>query len=119
MAPEMLIADSYDKQVDIWATGITCIELAEGAPPLAKLKWQDAIKRIHTLPSPTLKEKEKFSPEFSDFIALCLQKDPAQRCVFVLFLLCYVLCLFVLSTLVNLFLYTSIIIYSKYINYFI
>ena len=85
MAPEMLTADDYDKAVDIWATGITCIELAEGAPPLSQFKWEQAIKKIPTNPPPTLKEPSKWSPEFNQFIALCLQKEPEKRCVSSLF----------------------------------
>ena len=34
---------------------------------------------IPTKPPPTLKEPEKFSPEFSDFIAKCLVKNPEER----------------------------------------
>jgi serine/threonine protein kinase len=79
MAPEMLTADSYDKMVDIWATGITAIEIAEGKPPLSQFKWQDAIKKIPTLPPPTLKEPKKWSDEFNHFLSLCLKHDPKQR----------------------------------------
>ena len=75
----MLTADDYDKQVDIWATGITCIELAEGKPPLSNLKWQDAIKRIPVFPPPTLAHPSQWSVEFNDFISLCLKKDPLER----------------------------------------
>lgn len=81
MAPEMLTADSYDKMVDIWATGITCIELAEGKPPLSQYKWQDAIKKIPSPPPPTLKEPSKWSIEFKDFISCCLKIDPDERFV--------------------------------------
>ncbi|KAH7818116.1 putative serine/threonine-protein kinase 3 [Monocercomonoides exilis] len=79
MAPEMLTADSYDKMVDIWATGITAIELAEGKPPLSQYKWQDAIRKIPSLPPPTLKEPTKWSPEFRDFLTLCLKMNPKER----------------------------------------
>ena len=34
---------------------------------------------IPTKPSPTLKEPEKFSNEFSDFISRCLVKNPEER----------------------------------------
>lgn len=38
-----------------------------------------AIFMIPTKPPPTLKEPEKFSNEFSDFISSCLVKNPEQR----------------------------------------
>lgn len=36
MAPEILMNQDYDTKVDIWALGITCIELACGRPPFAE-----------------------------------------------------------------------------------
>lgn len=80
MAPEMALDDSYDKMVDIWATGITCIELAEGNPPNYKIKWQDAMKLMaNSKTSPTLSDPYKWTPEFNDFIAQCLKKNPKER----------------------------------------
>ncbi|KAK2958086.1 putative serine/threonine protein kinase [Blattamonas nauphoetae] len=79
MAPEMVVSDSYDKMVDIWATGITAIELAEGEPPFAQFKWQDAMKKMVASPPATLKDKAKWSPEFHDFLSKCLVKDPKKR----------------------------------------
>jgi len=41
MAPEVIEAKSgiasYDERADIWALGITCIELAEVNPPLSDI----------------------------------------------------------------------------------
>lgn len=34
---------------------------------------------IPTKPPPTVKEPEKFTPEFSDFIVKCLVKNPDER----------------------------------------
>ena len=38
-----------------------------------------AIYMIPTKPPPTVKEPEKFSPEFCDFISKCLVKNPEER----------------------------------------
>lgn len=38
-----------------------------------------AIFMIPTKPPPTLKEADKFSNEFSDFISRCLIKNPEER----------------------------------------
>ena len=37
MAPEVLNKEEYDQTIDIWALGITCIELAEHEPPYFKV----------------------------------------------------------------------------------
>lgn len=36
MAPEILLNQDYDTKVDLWALGITCLELACGRPPYAE-----------------------------------------------------------------------------------
>ena len=35
--------------------------------------------RVPSMPSPTLKKADKYTPDFNDFIAQCLIKDPKQR----------------------------------------
>lgn len=81
MAPEMATSDSYDKMVDIWATGITAIELTDGVPPNSNMKWQDALKLISkpTTPPPTLSNPTAASRDFLDFLGLCLKKNPKER----------------------------------------
>lgn len=36
MAPEILLNQDYDTQVDLWSLGITCLELACGKPPFSE-----------------------------------------------------------------------------------
>ena len=79
MAPEIATEESYDIEVDVWSTGITCIELAEGKPPYSDLKWQQAIKEITSKDPPHLANPSQWSPEFNDFIAQCLIKEPIRR----------------------------------------
>jgi len=79
MAPELVTGSEYDVKVDIWSLGIVGLELAEGEPPYLRENPMKALYLISTGPSPTLKEKEKFSPEFIDFIESCLNKDPRIR----------------------------------------
>ena len=108
MAPEVIQEVGYDCLADVWSLGITALEMAEGRPPYADvhpmrvrdyhsncggttnseicnlpslplLPPPQAIFMIPTKPPPTVKEPDKFSPEFSDFIARCLVKNPEER----------------------------------------
>lgn len=81
MAPELIKEEGYSSEVDIWSLGITAVELAERKPPYFDMVPMRALFIIATgdNPPPTLKEKEKWSPEFHDFIAQCLIKDPKSR----------------------------------------
>lgn len=83
MAPEIISNKNgkcpYDEKIDIWALGITCIELAEKDPPLAELHPMRALMQIPMRESPSFKNPKKWSPEFQDFIKQCLVKDPSKR----------------------------------------
>ena len=73
--------------------GITAIELAEKNPPYANdppmrvrfvviscfLFSFKVLFNIPNKPPPKLSSPDKYSPEFKDFIAQCLIKDPEQR----------------------------------------
>ncbi|CAI6004827.1 unnamed protein product [Closterium sp. NIES-64] len=67
MAPEVIQESLYDGKVDVWALGITAIEMAE------------VLFMISREPSPTLEDPEKWSLLFHDFVAKCLIKEPKQR----------------------------------------
>jgi len=79
IAPEVIQEDGYDQKADIWSLGITCIEMVEGHPPFYGMKPMLAMFRTPTIPPPTLKNPEKYSPEFNDFLSKCLQKNPKER----------------------------------------
>lgn len=79
MAPEVIKESHYDGRADVWSLGITAIEMAEGAPPHAKLHPMRAIFAIPTKPAPTLADPDAWSPEMLDFIRCCCMKDPSQR----------------------------------------
>ena len=79
MSPEVITSSGYNTKADIWSLGITCIELAEGRPPLSELNPMKAIFQIPILDPPTLTFQSSFSHQFNDFIACCLIKDPQQR----------------------------------------
>jgi serine/threonine protein kinase len=79
MAPEILNKEEYDQTIDIWALGITCIELAENEPPYFKLSPKEVMKKIIKSPPQGLNDKSNWSKEFNDFISCCLNINRFQR----------------------------------------
>jgi len=78
MAPE-ITSEHYNHKIDLWSLGITIIEMVEGEPPNFNMKPFQLILKLPKDPPPKLKQPSKFSGEFSDFIAACLQKNPMLR----------------------------------------
>ena len=79
MSPEVILQNKYDYKCDIWSLGITTIEMAEGEPPFAKIKGYWVLKKIITHPPKGLKNKEKWSKEFNDFVEKCLIYESDKR----------------------------------------
>jgi len=79
MAPELIRGENYDQKVDVWSTGIMIMEMSEGEPPYMDLPPLRALFFITTKGIPGLKNQEKWSIEFKEFLNLSLTVDPAQR----------------------------------------
>jgi p21-activated kinase 1 len=79
MAPELIKGKAYSFAVDIWSLGIMCRELAEGEPPYVDVPPMRALYMIVSQGVPPISAPETRSPEFLDFLDVCLKKDPAQR----------------------------------------
>ncbi|KAL5287300.1 MAP4K1 family protein [Megaselia abdita] len=84
MAPEVAAVErkgGYNQLCDIWACGITAIELAELQPPMFDLHPMRALFLMSKsgFKPPTLKDKEKWSPTFHNFIKTALTKNPKKR----------------------------------------
>lgn len=84
MAPEVAAVErkgGYNQQCDIWAVGITAIELAELQPPMFDLHPMRALFLMSKsgFKPPTLKEKTKWSPNFHHFVKTALTKNPKKR----------------------------------------
>nr|XP_006815628.1 PREDICTED: mitogen-activated protein kinase kinase kinase kinase 5 [Saccoglossus kowalevskii] len=84
MAPEVAAVErkgGYNYQCDVWAVGITAIELAELQPPMFDLHPMRALflmSKSGFVP-PKLRDKEKWSPVFHNFIKMALTKNPKRR----------------------------------------
>jgi len=84
MAPEVAAVErkgGYNHLCDIWAVGITAIELAELQPPMFDLHPMRALFLMSKsgYKPPTLKDKDKWSPTFHSFVKECLIKNPRKR----------------------------------------
>jgi thousand and one amino acid protein kinase len=83
MAPEVILAmdeGQYDGKVDVWSTGITCIELAERKPPYFNMNAMSALYHIAQNDTPTLSaQSPDWSHTFRDFVEVCLKKSPFER----------------------------------------
>ncbi|XP_045036515.1 mitogen-activated protein kinase kinase kinase kinase 5 isoform X4 [Daphnia magna] len=84
MAPEVAAVErkgGYDQQCDIWAVGITAIELAELQPPMFDLHPMRALFLMSKsgFKPPVLKEKAKWSADFHNFVKVALTKNPKKR----------------------------------------
>ncbi|XP_039279917.1 mitogen-activated protein kinase kinase kinase kinase 3 isoform X10 [Nilaparvata lugens] len=84
MAPEVAAVErkgGYNQLCDIWAVGITAIELAELQPPMFDLHPMRALFLMSKsgFKPPTLKDRDKWSPTFHNFVKTALTKNPKKR----------------------------------------
>ncbi|KAJ8867609.1 hypothetical protein PR048_031411 [Dryococelus australis] len=86
MAPEVVTSNQregdtagYDSRADVWALGITAIELGDGKAPFQDMHPTRALFQIVRNPPPTLYRPANWSQIFNDFITECLEKNPEHR----------------------------------------
>ncbi|KAI3352647.1 hypothetical protein L3Q82_019290 [Scortum barcoo] len=84
MAPEVVMCETskdrpYDYKADIWSLGITLIELAQIEPPNHEMNPMRVLLKIAKADPPTLMQPSRWSPEFSDFLKRCLDKNVDNR----------------------------------------
>ncbi|CAG9858232.1 unnamed protein product [Phyllotreta striolata] len=85
MAPERIEPPDpenpdYDIRADVWSLGITLVEMATGVFPYQDCKTDfEVLAKVIGQEPPSLPTDREFSPEFREFVSLCLIKDPKQR----------------------------------------
>uniref|UniRef100_A0A3B4AK78 non-specific serine/threonine protein kinase n=1 Tax=Periophthalmus magnuspinnatus TaxID=409849 RepID=A0A3B4AK78_9GOBI len=84
MAPEVVMCETskdrpYDYKADIWSLGVTLIELAQVEPPNHEMNPMRVLLKIAKADPPTLMQPSRWSPEFSDFLRRCLDKNVDNR----------------------------------------
>uniref|UniRef100_A0A3B1J068 Mitogen-activated protein kinase kinase kinase kinase n=1 Tax=Astyanax mexicanus TaxID=7994 RepID=A0A3B1J068_ASTMX len=84
MAPEVAAVErkgGYNQLCDIWAVGITAIELAELQPPMFDLHPMRALFLMtkSNFQPPKLKDKVQWTSNFHHFVKMALIKNPKKR----------------------------------------
>ncbi|RVE76304.1 hypothetical protein OJAV_G00009140 [Oryzias javanicus] len=84
MAPEVVMCETskdrpYDYKADIWSLGVTLIEMAQIEPPNHEMNPMRVLLKIAKSDPPTLMQPSRWSPEFSDFLKRCLDKNVDNR----------------------------------------
>ncbi|KAF5737927.1 Mitogen-activated protein kinase kinase kinase 7 [Tripterygium wilfordii] len=77
MAPEVIELSGVCAASDIWSVGCTVIELLTCVPPYYDLQPMPALFRIVQDLHPPL--PDSLSPDITDFLRQCFQKDARQR----------------------------------------
>ncbi|KAK9687666.1 Myosin head (motor domain) [Popillia japonica] len=85
MAPEVVTSsgdyndEGYGNRADVWALGITAIELGDGKTPFCDMHPTRALFQIVRNPPPTLYRPCSWTDTYIDFISECLVKNPEYR----------------------------------------
>eukprot|EP01063_Lacrimia_lanifica_P028742 TRINITY_DN4256_c0_g1_i1.p1 TRINITY_DN4256_c0_g1~~TRINITY_DN4256_c0_g1_i1.p1 ORF type:complete len:434 (+),score=129.02 TRINITY_DN4256_c0_g1_i1:75-1304(+) len=82
LSPERVKSEGYSHPADVWAVGVLIAELALGDYPW---KWSEVIELVEMIATGSAPSSMEWpasssaTPELKDFIAKCLNNDPAQR----------------------------------------
>ena len=77
MGPEVY-GEGAELKSDVWALGMSVIEMAEGKNPFASYTTAQVMNRVMNMPPPSLSSSE-WSSDLVDFVKCCLVKDVKRR----------------------------------------
>ena len=77
MGPEVY-DEGAELKSDVWALGMSVIEMAEGKHPFAGMTSMRIMKQVVDMPSPSL-SSSGWSSDLVDFVKKCLVKDVNER----------------------------------------
>ena len=77
MGPEVYDGGACLKS-DVWALGMSVIEMAENKNPFASYTTAQVMNRVMSMPPPSLSSSE-WSSDLVDFVKKCLVKDVKKR----------------------------------------
>ena len=79
MSPERIESKPYNHASDVWSLGIVLVECATGAYPYPHCSGHiEMVQTVLESPVPSI-DDDLFSPEFKEFVACCLKKNPRER----------------------------------------
>ncbi|KAJ7499315.1 kinase-like domain-containing protein [Mycena latifolia] len=78
-SPEVIRRKEYGPEVDVWAFGITVVEMIDGAPPYVGEEPLKVLFLILVNGTPELKNPDALSDEMKDFLGNCLDVDVECR----------------------------------------
>lgn len=81
MSPEIINGKDYDDRVDIWAMGVTTIEMMNKQPPYSGYPKTKALFLITSqgIPLSHMNSQTQWSSAIKDWLAKCLTYDPVAR----------------------------------------
>lgn len=81
MSPEIINGKYYDDRVDIWALGVTTLEMILKAPPYSVFPKTKAMFLITSqgIPLAHINAKAEWGKDIKDWLAKCLIYDAGER----------------------------------------
>lgn len=76
-----MIAETYDRKIDIWSLGCVLIEMVTAMQPWSEIDFPSSFSALFHIAKHDSRPRipEHLSPELNEFIRLCLTRNPVER----------------------------------------